>query len=113
MTHHLPLAFRWFDEIASGRKVVEGRPAKPRFERIAAGDVIVFRRGYTSATLRARVRDVRVFSGWGAFCREMSAFAAPGMSNSEAVALYESIYSDWKGACLGIMLSPERKSASS
>jgi len=90
--HHLILAYRWYDLIASGQKTVEGRPATARVARAQPGDTIVFRRGYTKTTVQKRIKLVCRYPNWGRFCAAHHALATPGLTLEESIITYEAIY---------------------
>lgn len=55
---HLVLTFHWFDEIASGRKRIEYRKAKPYWMKRVWDrrvDILIFHRGYTDKTMRFKL----------------------------------------------------------
>lgn len=74
MTLHLLLKHRWFDMIASGRKLEEYRErtdywTKRIWERRGEIDSVCFHRGYTSVTITRRVFAIVEDEGleeWGA-----------------------------------------------
>ena len=67
-TLHLALTYRWWDEIAAGRKTCEYRRFtegwRKRLNGLKRGDLVVFHRGYTNRTLTRRIEQIRVIGGW-------------------------------------------------
>lgn len=67
-TLHLTLTYRWWDEIAAGRKTCEYRRFtegwRKRLNGVKRGDLVVFHRGYTNRTLSRRIEQIRVIGGW-------------------------------------------------
>lgn len=67
-TLHLTLTYRWWDEIAAGRKTCEYRRFtegwRKRLNGLKRGDLVVFHRGYTNRTLTRRIEQIRVIGGW-------------------------------------------------
>ena len=67
-TLHLTLTYRWWDEIAAGRKTCEYRRFtegwRKRLNGLKRGDLVVFHRGYTNRTLSRRIEQIRVIGGW-------------------------------------------------
>lgn len=65
---NLRLAFRWFEEVESGRKTSEYRKAcgitGRLLEKMKPGDMIVFHKGYTGTHLRAKVTAISTLEGW-------------------------------------------------
>lgn len=77
----LPLAYRWFDLIAAGRKTREYRRFteawRKRLNRLQRGDLVVFRRGYTRKTITRKIEGIRVISGWSLPEDEYHFFGCP------------------------------------
>ncbi len=65
---NLRLTFRWFEEVASGRKTSEYRKAcgvsGRLVEKMKPGDMIVFHKGYSGELIRAKVTGICALEGW-------------------------------------------------
>lgn len=83
-TLHLTLTYRWWDEIAAGRKMCEYRRFtegwRKRLNGLKRGDLVVFHRGYTNITLTRSIQDVNVIDSEDLPCNVHDYFGKPSES---------------------------------
>jgi len=77
---------RWFEEILSGAKTIELRPARDSYRMIAVGDMVIFRCNQDDRTVEAKITGFREYET----LEDVSEYEdvsriAPGMSSENVI----------------------------
>jgi len=103
--HRMKLEDKWFELIASGQKVVEGRLYDEKREGIRVGHIIQFKNVKNGNLLYARVKRMVIYSNFREMLEsERVARVLPGLDVESGVKVYERFYGPDAGPVLAIGL---------
>jgi len=101
--HRMKLEERWFELIASGEKVVEGRVYDEKRKRLRVGHVIQFKSVQSGKLLYAKVKKLVMYKNFKEML-ESEDRVLPGLSVEEGLKVYEKYYGPEAGPALAIGL---------
>ncbi|HIH90633.1 TPA: ASCH domain-containing protein [Desulfurococcaceae archaeon] len=99
----MKLEERWFELIASGEKVVEGRVYDEKRKRLRVGHVIQFKSVQSGKLLYAKVKKLVMYKNFKEML-ESEDRVLPGLSVEEGLKVYEKYYGPEAGPALAIGL---------
>ncbi len=101
--HYMKLEPRWFDLIASGEKVVEGRLYDEKRKRIRVGHVIQFKNVQSGEVLYVKVKKMVIYRNFAEMLdNEKTSRVLPGLEKEEGLKVYEKFYGPDAGPVLAI-----------
>jgi len=103
--HRMKLEDKWFELIASGQKVVEGRLYNEKRKAIRVGHIIQFKNVKNGKLLYAKVKKMVMYSNFREMLEsERVARVLPGLDVESGVKVYERFYGPDAGPVLAIGL---------